>query len=141
MGRPRKFKTVEELEKAWGEYKAYCDNKEVLTHKFSGKDSKFISKKLKQCITYTIEGFCVYARIARQDFYATYDNKNSEFCDMVTRMREECEVDARTKFEIGAIDPKLAGLWMSRHGYSIKTDNNVKEKRVIIVDDMDELED
>ena len=41
---------------------------------------------------------------------------------MVTRMREECEVDARMKFELGVIDPRLAGLWMSRHGYSTKVE-------------------
>ena len=35
-------------------------------------------------------------------------------------MREECEIDARMKFELGVIDPKLAPLWMSRYGYSAK---------------------
>ena len=34
----------------------------------------------------------------------------------------ESEVDARHKFELGVIAPKLAPLWMSRHGYSTKTE-------------------
>ncbi len=27
------------------------------------------------------------------------------------------------KFELGVIDPKLAALWMSRHGYGAKTES------------------
>jgi hypothetical protein len=37
-------------------------------------------------------------------------------------MREECEVDIRMKFELGIIDSRLAPLWMSRYGYSAKTE-------------------
>ena len=44
---------------------------------------------------------------------------------MVTRMKEECEIDAREKFELGVIPSQLAGLWMSRHGYTNKVDTSV----------------
>ena len=55
-------------------------------------------------------------------------------------MREECEVDARTKFEIGAIPSQLAGLWMSNYGYTTKTEAkaNVTGTQTVIVDDLDE---
>ena len=36
---------------------------------------------------------------------------------MCERIREECEVDARKKFETGQLPGKLAGLWMSKYGY------------------------
>ncbi len=121
MGRPRKLKTVNQLEKAWREYKEYCDNQLVLTHDFSSKNSEFVSKELKRSITYTIEGFCVFVGMTRSTFYETYA-ENEEFSDMVTRMREECEVDARSKFELGIIPTQLAGLWMSHYGYTTKTD-------------------
>lgn len=124
MGNPRRFSTVEELERTWEEYKNYCNNRMVLTHDFSSKNSEFVSKELKRCVTYTIEGFCVYAKIARQNFYATYAD-DEEYRDIVTRMREECEIDAREKFELGEIPTQLAGLWMSKHGYSTKTDADV----------------
>ena len=124
MGRPKKFNSVEQLEKAWEDYKKHCDNRMVLTHDFSSKNSEFVSKKLKRSVTYTIEGFCVFAKIARQDFYATYAD-DKEYCDTVTRMREECEIDAREKFELGVVPSQLAGLWMSNYGYSTKNDNNV----------------
>lgn len=124
MGRPRKFDSVEKLEKEWEEYKKHCNNRKVLTHDFSSKNSKFVSKELQRSVTYTIEGFCVFAKIPRQDFYQTYA-EDDEFSDIVTRIREECEVDAREKFELGIIPTQLAGLWMSKHGYSTKIDSDV----------------
>lgn len=119
VARPRKFKTAKAMETAWEQYKAWCNDQKVLTHDFSAKNSEFVSAELKRSITYTIEGFCVWAGIARQNFYETYAS-DERFRDIVTRMREECEVDARMKFELGVIDTKLAPLWMSRHGYSTK---------------------
>lgn len=139
MGRPRKIKSVKALEEAWAEYKLYCDHQSVLTHEFSAKNSEFVSKKLQKSITYTLEGFCAYIGLARSKFYDTYAN-DERFGDTVTRMREECEVDARTKFETGQIPSQLAGLWMSNYGYTTKTDTkaNVTGTQVVIVDDLDE---
>lgn len=137
MGRPRKIRSPKALEEAWCEYKLRCDNQAVLTHEFSSKNSEFVSKHLKRKITYTIEGFCVFIGLARSKFYETYAN-DERYRDMVTRMREECEVDARTKFETGEIPSQLAGLWMSHYGYTTKADNSTELKtQVQIVDDMD----
>ena len=142
IGRPRMFKTPEELAAAWEWYKAECDNQMVLTHDFSAKNSEFVSKELKRAITYTIEGFCVYIGISRQSFYDTYVNGNDpEFADIVTRIREACEVDARKKFELGLIPSQLAGLWMSKHGYSTKTDNTVTGALPVVISGGDDLED
>lgn len=140
MGRPRKFKTVKALEEAWEEYKAWCNNQTVLTHEFSSKNSEFVSKELKRSITYTIEGFCVYIGLARSTFYQIY-GEDERFSDIVTRIKEECEIDARMKFELGVIDPKLAGLWMSKHGYTTKTDTNVSGSVPVVISGDDELED
>lgn len=125
MGRPRKIKSVKALEEAWEEFKDYCDNQIVLSHEFSAKNSEFVSAELKRSITYTIEGFCAYIGMNRQAFYATYF-EDEKFCDIVTRMKEECELDARRKFETGMIPTQLAGLWMSKYGYSTKTDAEIK---------------
>ncbi len=119
MARPRKFKTAKALETAWEQYKAWCNDQKVLTHDFSAKNSEFVSAELKRSVTCTIEGFCVWARLARRAFYDTYAD-DERFSHIVTRMREECEIDARMKFELGVIDTKLAPLWMSRHGYSTR---------------------
>jgi hypothetical protein len=121
----RRFESPEDLEAAWAEYKEYCNNQTVLTHEFSGKNSQFCTAELKRSITYTLEGFCVFANISRVQFYETYANGKDEFANIVVRMREECEIDARAKFELGVIPTQLAGLWMSKHGYSLKTDNQV----------------
>lgn len=124
MGRPLKIKTPEEMEQLWEDYKADCDNQEVLTHDFSSKNSEFVSAKLQRSITYTIEGFCVFVGISRQAFYEHYSQKK-RYVDIVTRIREECEVDARKKFELQVIPSQLAGLWMSKYGYTTKVENNV----------------
>lgn len=119
-GRPRRFKSAKALRAAWDEYKAWCGDQKVLTHDFSAKNSEFVSAELRRSVTCTIEGFCMWAGLARSAFYETY---GKQYPDTVTRMKEECEVDARMKFELGVLDPKLAALWMSRHGYSTKTEN------------------
>lgn len=123
-GRPPKISSARKMEKLWESYKEDCDNQMVLTHDFSSKNSEFVSKELRRCITYTIEGFCVFAGISRQSFYDYYAGKD-EFLDIVTRMKEECEVDARKKFELSIIPSQLAPLWMSKYGYTTKTDTNV----------------
>lgn len=124
MGRPRKFKSAKELREAWEEYKTDCNNREVLTHDFSSKNSEFVSAKLKRSVTCTIEGFCVYIGISRRCFYEYYA-ESEKYGDIVTRMREECEIDAREKFELGVIPSQLAGLWMSKYGYTTKQDTNI----------------
>lgn len=129
----RKFKKPEDLEKAWEAYKEYCDNQMVLTHDFSSKNSEFVSKELKRSITYTILGFCVYNKYSQTAFYDTYD-KNPRFSAIVNRMREECELDARKKFELGMISERLAGLWMSKHGYSTKVEDKTADSAGMLVD-------
>lgn len=124
MGRKLRFGTPEELGETWEAYKADCDSQMVLTHDFSSKNSEFVSKELKRSITYTIEGFCVFAGISRQAFYKDYAERK-RYIDIVTRMREECEVDARKKFELQVIPSQLAGLWMSKYGYTTKQDTNI----------------
>ena len=117
MARPKKFKSAKALSEAWEAYKTWCNDRKTMTHGFSQKSSRFVSQKLERSVTCTIEGVCAWAGISRSAFYETY---GKQYPDTLTRMREECEIDARMKFELGVIDPKLAPLWMSRYGYSAK---------------------
>ena len=122
MGRSRKIKSEAKLRELWEAYKYECDNQNVLTHDFSSKNSEFVSAELKRSITYTIEGFCVFMDVSRSKFYETY-GQDERYRDTVTRIREECEVDARKKFELEVIPTQLAGLWMSNYGYGLKPDD------------------
>lgn len=136
MGRPRTFKTAKALADAWEAYKNWCDNQTAPAHEFSQKNACFVSRELRRRITYTIEGFCVWAGLARSTFYQTYADI-PPFSDIVTRMKEECEVDARMKFELGDIDPRLAALWMGKYGYSAKNDTAVTGAAPVqIIDDI-----
>lgn len=117
LARRKKFKTAKALADAWAEYKSWCNSRSAMTHHFSSKKSEFVSKNLQRSVTYTIEGFCAWAGISRAAFYETY---SKQFPDTFTCMREECEIDARMKFELGIVDSRLAPLWMSRYGYGSK---------------------
>lgn len=128
MARPRKIKTTRELEEKWEEFKQYCDNKTAVCHEFSAKNAEFITVELKKPITYTIEGFCVYVGISRQSFFDYYTNE-AKFADIVIRMKEECELDARAKFEQGTIPTQLSGLWMSKYGYTTRQDATISERK------------
>lgn len=140
MGRPRKIKTPNEMNKLWDEYKEYCDNQPVLTHEFSGARAEFVSAELRKKITYTVEGFCAWLGLVRSAFYQNYVN-NDKFADVVQRIHEECEVDVRSKFELGIIPTQLSALWMSKYGYSTKTDNNVSGSVPVVISGGEALED
>jgi len=140
MGRPRRIKSVKQLSEAWERYKQVCDGKTAAVSDFSAKNSEFVTSELPRPITYTIEGFCVWMGISRSKFYETYA-EDKDFGDTVTRIREECEVDARTKFETGQIPTQLAGLWMSKYGYTNKVENNMTGAVPVVITGGEELED
>lgn len=129
MGRPRKIKSVEEMARLWAAYKAYCDTQSVLTHRLDYKSGEFISTELKRPLTYTIQGFCAFIGLARSNFYATY-GKDKAYQDAITRAREECEADARQKFELGQIPPKLAKIWMGNYRYGRTGDKPLNESAI-----------
>jgi hypothetical protein len=135
----RKIKSPKGLAQLWEEYKAFCNNQSVLTHDFSAKNSEFVSKELKRSVTYTIEGFCVYAGLSRSAFYKNYAD-NPAYVDIARRMKEECEVDARMKFELSVIPPQLAALWMGKHGYKIpkETTEDFYTKDITVLEKIEE---
>ena len=120
----RKISSPEQMEQLWENYKEYCDNYQVTQTEFSGKESRFVEGTVKKPITYTIEGFCVYAGIARANFYVCYA-EDERYRDIVTRMRDESEADVRKKFETGTIPTQLSALWMSKFGYATKQQTDI----------------
>lgn len=136
MARVRKFGSAKALETAWNEYKSFCDNKTVVTTAFSQKSGDFVTAEIPKPVTYTIKGFCNYVGMTEQAFYSLYD-KEEKLELVIACMKEECEIDAREKFENGTIDSRLAGLWMSHYGYSTKADSNISaDVGVTIIDDL-----
>jgi len=119
------------MERLWEEYKESCDSYKAVAHEFCRKTGAFVSAKINKPITYTIEGFCLYIGLDRSAFYDTYDTENSEFSNIVTRVREECEINARIKFETGQIPTQLSGLWMSKYGYTTSTNSKVEVEQEV----------
>ena len=68
---------------------------------------------------------CIFLGISRSKFYETY-SEDKRYGDIVMRMKEECELDARRKFEQGTIPTQLSGLWMSKYGYNTKQESIVE---------------
>ena len=135
MARKRKFGSAAALEKAWLEYKDYCDKKTVVTTSFSQKSGEFVTAVIPHPITYTIKGFCAFVGMTESGFYDLYD-KDEKLVLVIARMKQDCENDAREKFENGTIDSRLAGLWMSHYNYTTKTDATVAANAgVTIIDD------
>lgn len=133
-----KWRTAAALEAAWEEYKEYCDNKTVIKTGFSQKDG-FVTSEVPSPITYTIKGFALWAKMTERNFYTTYREKE-KFKPVIERMKDECEQDAREKFEQGAIESKLAGIWMANYGYTTNINQMVDMEQVVIVDDMEKAE-
>ena len=119
----KRFNTPEAMQDKWKEYKEYCDSQTVTRTEFSQKNSEFVSATIPAPITYTIKGFCIWLGMTETNFYLTY-NDNDRFKSVIAHMKEECEMDARRKFENNTINSRLAGLWMSNYGYT----TNVNEK-------------
>lgn len=123
----------------WNQFKAVCDTATVTRTEFSQKLADFVTGEIPAPVTYTIIGFCSWAGITRQDFYATY-GKDPEFDTVIARIAEECELDARRKFENGTLPTQLSGLWMSNYGYSTTQKADVSIAPVVI-DGYDEIPD
>lgn len=124
MGRVGRIKTAAQLLRLWEEYKKVCDSKTVTVYDLNRETMKYRKNKIVRPVTYTIKGFAVFCGMTEQNFHASY-GKNPKFESVIARVREECEIDAREKFEMGLIPAKLAGLWMSNYGYSTKEVSNI----------------
>lgn len=124
MGKTRRFKTAKQMENAWIEYRKYCNERTIKRTEFSQKLGEYITAEVPSPITCTLKGFCHFIGMTEQNFYETY-SKDSKFESVIARAREECELDAREKFETGAINSRLAGLWMSNYGYTTKTQSDI----------------
>lgn len=129
--------TVKKLADYWEAYKRDCDDHTVVRTEFSQKESDFITKIIPNPITYTIKGFCIYIGMTETNFYETY-NKNEKFKSVIARMKEECEIDARKKFEDGSIPTQLSGLWMSNYGYTTRQDQSLSVQPITVVNDLKE---
>lgn len=132
--------SVKRMREAWEEYKKLCDENTVVKTEFSQRTAQFVTAEIPSPITYTIKGFCSYIGLTEAGFYTTY-NKDEKFKLVIARMKEECENDARAKFETGTIPSQLSGLWMSHYNYTTKTDANVSGAVPVVISGDDELDD
>lgn len=128
----RKFRKPSDMLEAWERYKQECNESTVVVTTFSQKDGKYITANVPHPVTITFKGFALFCGMTETNFYETYRTKNG-FKSVIERMKEECELDARKKFENGTIDSRLAGLWMSNHGYTTNVEQKVESDMTLEV--------
>jgi hypothetical protein len=133
MARQRKITSPRALAARWDEYKALCDTntrtviKDEEVTRGDETDVTHAETTVSAPVTYTIVGFCAFLGISRRAWYATYE-PDARFADVIALIHTECEVDVRQKFETGAINSRLAPLWMSRYGYGSKVEATTEHK-------------
>lgn len=120
------------------EYKEHCNSRTVTRTEFSQRTSEFVTAVIPAPVTCTLKGFCNFVGMTEQNFYKYYASKK-QLESVIARIKEDCELDAREKFENGTVNSRLAGLWMSNYGYSTKSESKEEVRNsVVIVDDLDE---
>ncbi|MCF0106933.1 MAG: hypothetical protein HUJ53_09235 [Holdemanella sp.] len=119
------FKTPQDMLDAWNRYKEHCNTRTVVQTVFSQKDGKFVSSEVPHPITCTLKGFSSYMGMDESTLFKTY-TENKNFKSVIACMKQDCENDAREKFENGTLDSRLAGLWMSNHGYTTNVEQKVE---------------
>lgn len=139
-GRPRKISCPEEMWTLWEEYKADCDS-HMKPQSVIGRDGSVTTVLVAAPLTHTITGFCLFIGIRESSFDRTYRN-DEDYAELIELMEMDTEIDARSKFEDGSLNPKLAGLWMGRHkGYAIKQETDIKGSVPVVISGEDDLED
>ena len=137
-GQPRKFKSPEMMAELWEEFKEDCDNQTVVRTEFSQKLGEFVTDTIPAPISYTVLGFCLFTGINRSQFYETYKN-DPEYADIVSRIEFDCEQDVRRKFENKTLPSQLSALWMSKFGYSVKNEQEIKGNIPVVISGEDDV--
>ena len=139
VGRPRKIQSPEHMAELWEKYTAKCDNHTRTQTIISGGEAQDV--EIRAPLTYTIEGFCLSVPMSRQTFDNTYRN-DPDYAEIIEMMEEMTHIDARSKFEDGSLNPKLAALWMGRHkGYVARQETEVKGGVPVVLSGEDDLKD
>lgn len=142
MARPkgsgRKIKSPADMAEKWEAFKAQCDAKTVVRTEFSQKLGEFVTQTVPSPVSYTVLGFCCFLDMNRSTFYDTY-KEDPCYSDIVTRIERECEQDVREKFENKTIPSQLSALWMSKFGYSVKNEQEIKGNVPVVIAGEDDL--
>lgn len=139
-GHPRKIESPEIMEDLWERFKEDCDNQTVIRTEFSQKLGEFVTQTIPSPVSYTVLGFCCFIDLSRNKFYDTYKN-DPAYGDIVSRIERECEQDVRKKFENKTIPSQLSALWMSKFGYSVKNEQEIKGNIPVVISGEDDLSD
>jgi len=128
-GKPKRIKTPARLMQLWEDYKTECrqtrteeEVEETYTDLTTGNSTTTARMiKRRTPVTPTWTGFAGFIGMSRNGLDQIY-RTDPEFSETIQIILDEQEQIARRAFETGTLNAKLAPLWMSRHGYTLKQD-------------------
>lgn len=116
-GRPLKYETVEQLQKAIDEYFTYCDNRIKQVHSKEGESYGVADPE-----PYTMAGLAYNLNLSRQGLME-YKHKNDGFSDAIKRARHKIEADLeRRMYGRDTFTPGLIFSAKNNFGYKDKTE-------------------
>lgn len=132
VGRPRKYKSADELYQKFVEYKNDCKNNPWIQIDFVGKDAKQVKRPLT--VPFTKEGFSIFAGHCEWNSIKDYRNESQEFAQIVTRIENEIYNQKLTGASVGAFNSSIIA---SDLGLKTKTENtNKTELNISVSEDL-----
>jgi hypothetical protein len=128
VGRPRKYKSADELYLKFVEYKEDCKNNPWIQVEYVGKDAKRVNKPLT--VPFTKEGFSIFAGHSEWRTINDYKNESEEFALIVTRISKEIYNQKMTGASVGAFNSSIIA---SDLGLKNRTENTNKTELNISV--------
>jgi len=129
VGRPKKFKSVEDMAKVIDDYFEKCENRIIAK---TDKDGNIIN--VPSPAPRHIQGLCVHLDISRETL-CDYE-KNPEFSDTIKRAKRKCESYAVDQCFEGKHGNKADFILKNGYGWSDKTTIEQTNITKIIRDDI-----
>lgn len=131
----RTFKTPDELEIAWKEYKKNVEQQsnEWLKVQYVGKEGQRVADGQK--IPYTLEGFKRFCRENYgevQHYFDNTDNYYEEFCAICSRIREEIRENQIVGGMLGFFNPSIT---QRLNGLTEKTESKIQVEQPLFGDE------
>lgn len=131
----RTFKTPDELENAWKEYKKDIEEQsnEWLKVQYVGKEGQRVTDGQK--IPYTLEGFKRFCRENYgevQHYFDNTDNYYDEFCAICSRIREEIRENQIVGGMLGFFNPSIT---QRLNGLTDKTETKIQVEQPLFGDE------
>jgi hypothetical protein len=136
VGRPRMYKSPEEIQAKIDEYFEYCDNRQVIKQ-VEDKDGTIKDQAINIPEPYTIAGLAYYLGFTDRRSVTEYGNLYPEFSDTIKRakLRIERQRSERLVQGFGSVPGMIFDLknnfgWKDEHKHEVKTISTITKQDI-----------